>query len=300
MHRFKPRAGLLQAALRAAFAGPNPSGAKPGAPTDPTVKFILDHGLFQRALGGDAPSYIPAEMFAKALIDGLIPDSEAGKGPPAIASLRESAAKLPDSSAKQAVLAILDRTGGDIEAATKEIEQWYGGLMDRVTGVYKRHVQLFLFLTGLTLATILNADTLLIAQTLSSDPQTRAAVVTEALKTATKPLPAASTGTPTTDDLKSRMTAAQDALRGSGLSLGWSSTCGDARAYPWKQQTGSATTVSSVILCWTSKFLGLVLTAIAISFGAPFWFDLLNRVTNLRASGPKPSDPDPKKSAASH
>lgn len=36
-----------------------------------------------------------------------------------------------------------------------------------------------------------------------------------------------------------------------------------------------------------SKFAGILLTAFAISLGAPFWFDLLNKLMKLRASGKK-------------
>jgi hypothetical protein len=38
------------------------------------------------------------------------------------------------------------------------------------------------------------------------------------------------------------------------------------------------------------KILGLLVTVLAISLGAPFWFDLLNRLVNLRSTG-KPPDP---------
>ena len=37
-----------------------------------------------------------------------------------------------------------------------------------------------------------------------------------------------------------------------------------------------------------TMFLGWVLTALAISLGAPFWFDLMNKLLKLRGSGPKP------------
>jgi hypothetical protein len=39
------------------------------------------------------------------------------------------------------------------------------------------------------------------------------------------------------------------------------------------------------------KAIGLAMTAFAVSFGAPFWFDLLGRIVNLRATGPKPPRP---------
>lgn len=37
-----------------------------------------------------------------------------------------------------------------------------------------------------------------------------------------------------------------------------------------------------------SKLLGFLLTAIAVSLGAPFWFDLLRKLVNVRSSGNKP------------
>lgn len=38
------------------------------------------------------------------------------------------------------------------------------------------------------------------------------------------------------------------------------------------------------------KLLGLLLTALAISLGAPFWFDLLNKVISIRAAGRSPAE----------
>ena len=38
------------------------------------------------------------------------------------------------------------------------------------------------------------------------------------------------------------------------------------------------------------KWLGFLITALAISLGAPFWFDLLNKFINLRVSGAKPDE----------
>lgn len=43
---------------------------------------------------------------------------------------------------------------------------------------------------------------------------------------------------------------------------------------------------------WRLKLLGLLITIAAIGQGAPFWFDLLNRVANLRAAGRPPQRRD--------
>ena len=36
------------------------------------------------------------------------------------------------------------------------------------------------------------------------------------------------------------------------------------------------------------SLFGWLLTGVAITLGAPFWFDVLGKVSNLRASGIKP------------
>lgn len=38
------------------------------------------------------------------------------------------------------------------------------------------------------------------------------------------------------------------------------------------------------------NLIGFLITALAISLGAPFWFDLLNKLVKLRATGQKPAD----------
>ncbi|HEV7589746.1 MAG TPA: hypothetical protein VGO40_16645 [Longimicrobium sp.] len=38
------------------------------------------------------------------------------------------------------------------------------------------------------------------------------------------------------------------------------------------------------------KLLGLLITAIAVSLGAPFWFDMLNKIINIRAAGRAPDE----------
>jgi hypothetical protein len=39
-----------------------------------------------------------------------------------------------------------------------------------------------------------------------------------------------------------------------------------------------------------NRFADLTLTAFAVSLGAPFWFDLLNRFMNIRSAGKSPDE----------
>jgi hypothetical protein len=40
---------------------------------------------------------------------------------------------------------------------------------------------------------------------------------------------------------------------------------------------------------WVLKAIGWLITGLAVALGAPFWFDLLNKLVNLRGSGPRPA-----------
>jgi hypothetical protein len=39
---------------------------------------------------------------------------------------------------------------------------------------------------------------------------------------------------------------------------------------------------------WLAKLAGLAITAVALSLGAPFWFDLLSKFMKIRGTGDKP------------
>ena len=60
-----------------------------------------------------------------------------------------------------------------------------------------------------------------------------------------------------------------------GVPLGWT-------APPWKSL--------DFPLGWLNKLAGLALTTFAVSLGAPFWFDLLNKFMNIRSAGKAPDE----------
>jgi hypothetical protein len=63
-------------------------------------------------------------------------------------------------------------------------------------------------------------------------------------------------------------------LAGLGLPLGWTAGKISALADP---------------LALVAKLFGLLVTALAVSLGAPFWFDTLQLFLNIRTAGPKPA-----------
>jgi hypothetical protein len=112
------------------------------------------------------------------------------------------------------------------------------------------------------LALAVNADTLRVARDLYQNPVVRAAFAERAQQVGGQT-------TALSDDQVKTL------VSGLPLPLGWP---GD---WPGKDDE----------LMWfiIVKVVGVLLTVAAISLGAPFWFDLLNQVVNLRAAGAAPA-----------
>ena len=83
-------------------------------------------------------------------------------------SLRETPAKLHNEQVRRAVLSAIDYADGNIDKVKANIETWFNGTMDRVSGWYKRRTQMILFAIGVIAALILNVDAITIAQRLTT------------------------------------------------------------------------------------------------------------------------------------
>ena len=62
----------------------------------------------------------------------------------------------------------------------------------------------------------------------------------------------------------------------------------DVMTLTWKQGELNDENGHFSALLLFSKITGLLATILAIMLGAPFWFDVLNKVSNLRSTGAKP------------
>lgn len=221
---------------------------------------------------GKGPAYIPARTFVSALIDlGARSHISATQVEADAAKLAEELSKvsvpdaingIPSAPLRQALLAIYVDADGDVNAFRREAEKWYDDAMDRVSGWYKRHIQAVIWIIAVLVAVLLNVDTVQIATTLWKDPTTRAAVVARADKTVAQ---------------GQRSIKVSQAVSTIGLPLGWKLELG----------TGQQDIPNQARLI-LSKLVGLLLTAAALSLGAPFWFDLLSKFVRIRGTGPPP------------
>jgi hypothetical protein len=249
---------------------------RPGHGPDPSVDPVSPTKWWRRP---PYPSYLPSRAFVAALAD-LAQEAEEGlskadereaeaaraRMAKAAAGLEHSLAAIPNAKLSEALLALYRSAGKDAAAFQHAVEQWFDDSMERVSGWYRRRIQVILAVIATVLVVLLNADTLASARVLWRDDAVRAAVVQKA--------EAAAEGTLTEVEVDS-------ALKQLDLPLGWNVSLGDA-----------PTQLPDDVIAWFAKLLGLALTVAAVVLGAPFWFDLLGKVARIRATGAPPPASD--------
>jgi hypothetical protein len=244
---------------------------------------VLEHPLITGTTepGRKLPSYISSRNFALALLDSMAPADAAAK-PRSIDDLRAGISSLPGTKLRKTLLGFIDSAQGDVNAAQQKIEHWFDDTMERVTGWYKRTAQKIIFAAGIALCLLLNADTFTIARELWSDELLRNAMVNQATNRAhdtklSNAISSASATVPSGD-----LTLAELQQVSAAVSVAHPLPLG------WRHETNGL----RIFLTWPDglwKLLGILATSFAILMGAPFWFDLLNRVINLRTSGDPPA-----------
>jgi hypothetical protein len=262
------------------------------------------------------PSYIPARTFALALAsllasDGRAQPSSAGRGaafPEEREALLANAIRaLEDKNGDDQQTRDLKRTlrlfladaDRDLEGWQQRIAQWFDDAMDRHSGWYKRRTKLWLLLYGLLVALALNADSFVFANALWNDSTLRATVVAEAQKATSSSgggvtlTACASPGAgsePSASENPFACVAQQvDQLKTLHVPLGWPD-------WPWRWRAlyegGTDSRMPHSRGGVALKVLGLLVTMLALAQGAPFWFQLLNKVVNLRLTGQPPPRSD--------
>jgi hypothetical protein len=240
------------------------------------------------------PTYLSSRSVALALIGSLDPT----KPLPEIKDIQDAVEKLPASRIRDTLLSSLTEAGGDLDKLRTSIATWFDDSMERLSGAYKRQLKWISMLVGLIVTVVFNADSFNVATTLWGDQASRASVIAIATKVAQE-----SAQTPESIDatkLNEALTKTENTLR--SLPIGWNCvgnpTTAAASATPNQMTLGYWECVKTKLPTVTLiQVLGWTLTAIALSLGAPFWFDLLQKFVNIRGAGGKPKREDEKATA---
>jgi hypothetical protein len=262
------------------------------------------------------PSYIPSSTLALAILDLAVSKkmnlTDAPAEPVVASASDRSAANPPTVSipGKDKVFADVEillrsvlRGSKDVDEQKERLENWYNDSMTRISGWYKRKSHAYLWIFGILLCLALNADSISLSKSFWNDQTLRDAMVAAATEYVKNP-PKDGT-TPPETDIKGALARVDEVRqRLPNIPLGWchvkdaaatTGTCWPDLAHPTglSQEVPISVNdprrvVGDLSGWWFWKAIGVVLTALAISQGAPFWFDLLQKAVNLRLAGEPP------------
>jgi hypothetical protein len=279
---------------------------------------VINHPLvasMYRDLPGKprTPSYIPPGNFVNAMIDVVLlkasqldPDFVPHLAQPRTFGDVHAAAlkcKAFGYTVGDAILPLLEASEGDLARARANLGAWYESGMQRVSGWYKKDARRTLLAIGIAVAVLFNVDTLQIATQLAHSSALRSALADAAARVAATgrvegvdAKPGDGAAAVSAEDTR-KLAATLAELEGAGLPIGFS--CLSPASLDrrdglvavlencWEQTRQEAGGN------WLIKILGWLITGLAVSLGAPFWFDLLNRFVDLRGAGRRPAPAQP-------
>ncbi|MCO5947776.1 hypothetical protein [Mucilaginibacter flavidus] len=279
--RFKTRAAYLEQGIRQLLHDLDGNGLAASLYQHPLInglfngsyvagKQTTDPDLLSK--GGDLPSYIPAKNFAMALMDIAANgaptnanNSSAGAAVINLETMRNNVAAMDNLPVQRILLNAIDNAQGDLNKAQKNIEDWFNSGMDRVSGWYKRSTQWIIFWIALAVTVLLNVNTISIVKYLSQNDTARKIVVERASVISKD-------STFKNKDYNSAKTELNDLK----LPIGWDGSLAAAELNS-KAPFGFWNGLLGPLLGW-------LLTAFAATLGAPFWFDMLNKVMIIRST----------------
>ncbi|HET7542958.1 MAG TPA: hypothetical protein VFK05_23960 [Polyangiaceae bacterium] len=248
------------------------------------------------------PSYIPSKTFAVALLDILRgPNAEGISEGDLLKGAHATIAQINDPNLRRVLSLFVEKSEATGEELVKHlnrmrdgIEDWFNDRMARASGWYKRRAQLWSVIIAGLVVVVFNADTIHVTTRLWNDRALRDSMVAAAASLKVEEGGANSTGAKEQAEKLKQQSAA---LLNAGFPIGWhwvdSAPC--ARLVDPGPDSAAANQGESA-QCWDATpgdrfllFVGWLITALAVSLGSNFWFDVLGKALQLRGSGPKVS-----------
>ena len=268
---------------------------------------------------GGKPSYISPSKFATVVLDTVITagakDADSSKPTRNIKETLDAlsrgamAVKEKNEKIGQALVSLVGNVKGfakneedALATARTNVENYYNDYMDRLSGVYKRRAQLWAFGIGIILAIAVNIDSINIMEHLWREPTLRQSIVAQAQNSVNQ-------NSPATDQIN--VSELQSKLSGLSIPVGWvrvpdtgkcsyfpSADVTDQDRFGWFipnlvcfSPSLEADAKSSSLFTW---LIGIIITGAAAAQGAPFWFEILGKLVNMRSAGVKPEEKEQK------
>jgi len=170
-----------------------------------------------------------------------------------------------------------------------ELVAWFDDVMDRASGEYKRRAVQWAFVIGTILAFAFNVDSIEIATRMWREPTLRQVIVAQA------------NGSSPNGETQLSSNDFVNQVNQLGIPVGWTTTPATADQHcGWIPGQAVYLGISRDNSCqilnnlprmddtwgWIIKISGLLISGLAAAQGAPFWFDILKKLINVRSSGP--------------
>ena len=266
----------------------------------PTIKYLGENKLFSK------PSYLHAHNFSQTIIHllrGKDYDGRTTKESELIwKELMENKLNINEETRLNLKNLFADARQ-DSFVFKHKLEDWFEETMERASGWYKKQTQTILLVIGFVIALIFNIDTIAIAKILMKDKKVREQMVQLAMSKQEH------YGALVDSTQKVKVTKTS-IVNGDTTIISFDSTIKEHLTDKFLEITydelnKDATDVMGILglrgidnkksrsqyqHSLFFVFIGWLLTGFAISLGASFWFDLLNKFVKLRENGAKPAN----------
>ena len=273
---------------------------------------IMDSPLIDsvRKKANQFPSYIPPENFTLAVMEFLKEQVKDKDGKYDESNLLQDLKhklegnKIPliKGKFKTKLLTLIDKSQNDLDRFKTELESFYNKSIEQLGSWYKRKIKMILFGYGALLAIVFNVDTFHLGKVLWQKPSEATTFVAQIENYKAKKKDTTMTAADSTLQQIANETV-KDIQKNYGtlkpLPIGWNNkeTAPFVRVLGIKNKAEKAakkfqTTAKAAWFDILTKLLGWFVTAAAVSLGAPFWYDVFNKMLNIRKSiAPLPPPP---------
>lgn len=171
--------------------------------------------------------------------------------------------KLPESEGKHAMLGWIRQGVTALSDLRSRTSEYFGGLLTQAGLTFKARARSFVIISSIVITVLFGVDSIQLAKELWTDAGLRTLAAQQAQIAASQP-------EGTTD-----VNALLDQLSALSFRIDW------WRARPQALPSSAMGWLSYVVL----KLAGLGITAVAVSQGSSFWYDLLRRLTGSPSTG---------------
>jgi hypothetical protein len=250
----------------------------------------LLQGYGRRLSAQKIGSYVDPKVVAQVILGQLVPppkqaDAGGTQKAPTMEEVLKAIANLADDRSEKAPLwhaAVAAKD--DIEKFSKNVSEWLDKSLHMLGEGYKKWVQVLSLVLGLAVAIIGDIDTVQLTRRLYTDKELRESVAASAeqfTRSANPELFKRCSALPL-EALKKDAGCAPVAALVEGVTRRNQTLA--KLPIGWEDNGDICTPNQSCAKPYAVRFFGWLLTALALSLGAPFWFDLLNRFVNIRGS----------------